>query len=94
MGIGARIAARWEALSGPRQLLVVYPTTVLVLLAIHVAFFHRITFGRSLAYALGEALFVTAFVMLATASERARKARGRVADDVPEVKESTPGPKL
>jgi len=67
------LVRRWEALPVGRQLIVSYATLFSVLLAVHVAFFHRISFGRSLGYAIFEAIPLALMVVFASQAEAARR---------------------
>lgn len=67
------LVARWEGLPARRQVAIAYPTITILLLALHVAFFHRITVARSIGYAIFEGALITGLLVLATQSEIARK---------------------
>lgn len=74
------LVERWEALPARAHVAIMYPASVVILFLIHIAFFHRITMLRSLMYAVFEAPFITALVVVATASEKARRRAGDTTD--------------
>lgn len=71
--MGRRLLAYWESLPPRRQVLVGAPTLFVALLAIHLVGFPNLTFARSLAYALMEALPLTLVVTYATQVELVRR---------------------
>lgn len=69
----ARLTTWWESQPARRQAALAFPTLALFLLLVHVAFFHRITFARSVMYAVGEAVPITGLLVLASQHEAARR---------------------
>lgn len=70
------LLARWEALPAAAQAGIVFVPVTIILTAVHLAFFHRITTARSIAYALGEGAIIAGLVAIASQNEaRARELR-------------------
>jgi hypothetical protein len=64
---------RWEALSTPVQVAIVFPILAVVLFLLNVGPFNQPVW-RSILYGLIEAVPLTALAVVATASERGRRA--------------------
>jgi hypothetical protein len=79
----SRLTTWWESQPARRQAALAYPAIALFLLVVHVAFFHRITVGRSVVYAVGEALPITGLLVLASQQEAARKRIEAARDERP-----------
>lgn len=71
--VGPRLQRWWEGLRPGRQARYAFPVIFVILLAVHVAFFHRITIARSVGYAFFEGLLATGLLVLATQGELARR---------------------
>lgn len=72
-GMGHRLLRRWESLAARHQIAVLLPVSLVVLVLIHLVFFPHLTFGRSLMYAVMEALPLTLLLVLVTQAEVARR---------------------
>jgi hypothetical protein len=78
------LVARWEQLPGRMQFACSFLVLGLMLLAIHLIGFPKLTFGRSLSYAIGESVPIALVITGASQAEAARR-RARDEQDHPEA---------
>jgi hypothetical protein len=80
---GRRLLLRWEALPAYTQILISFPTLVVLLFVLHVTLFVQ-PVGRSILYGVFWAVLGTYLVVIATRTEAAKRAhREQEGDDEP-----------
>lgn len=71
-GRGHRLLLRWEGLPAPTQIVIAFPTLVVLLFLLHVTLFLQ-PVGRSILYGVFWAILGTYLVVIATRTEAAKR---------------------
>lgn len=72
--MGIRLLRWWESKPPRHQIMILLPIMLVGLIALHLVFFAHLTVGRSIMYAVMEALPLTLLFVLVTQAEIARRA--------------------
>jgi hypothetical protein len=86
-GRGMHLLLRWEKLPAHTQVVIAFPTLVVLLFIIHITLFLQ-PFGRSVLYGVFWAILGTYLVVIASrteAAKRARRERGEPEEDADEL---------
>ncbi|MCW2973045.1 MAG: hypothetical protein JWN72_1318 [Thermoleophilia bacterium] len=87
--MGRRLLTAWESMPPRRQVLVGAPTMFVLLLVVHLVGFPHLTFARSCAYAIMEAVPLALVVTYATQVELVRR-ENATGDAEPGAQQSHP----